>query len=112
MDEANIDKFLKENCDRISLGLAASTTRLTKETVRRRWKAIRAAADFIGNVSKEPKYEGTYVNIPQLKARVKLKPGQTVEQYIAKTKTHGMMTIYRSGSAANREKTGAWSSQK
>lgn len=97
MTKEKIDIFLKENYGRVSTGYAASVTGLTKDLVATRWRRLKNSSDFKVPEPMEPVYKGTYTFIPEIKARVKLKPGQTAEQYLQKIKRCNEIKDYHNG---------------
>jgi len=79
-----IENYLITNINRVSLGLASNVTGLTKEQIRAKWKHIRDNNITLPEAPKELDTNIKYVYIPKLRAKVKLKPGTTPEEYIAR----------------------------
>jgi len=94
MDKEQREIYLKDNYGRVSLGMASKVTGLPKQTIQRMWTKLKDSPTFVAPKSLEPDYEGEYVFIPKLRAKVKLHKGQTVEDYLAKLNVHGMMVDY------------------
>jgi len=97
MDKEQREIYLRDNYGRVSIGMASKVTGLPKQTIQRKWAALKDSPDFVVPEPLEPKYEGEYVFIPKLRAKVKLRKGQTVESYLAKLGVHGMMVRYSTG---------------
>jgi len=96
MDKKQRDRYLKDNYGKVSAGLAAKFTGLAKSTVLSKWRAMRDATKVYEN-PKELLYEGRYVFIPQLKAKVKLHKGQTAEDYLTKLNSYNRLPSYSTG---------------
>lgn len=80
------EAYLKRNINKVSVGVAAHETGLTKETVRRKWRALKEAIkpEDLPAQPKELDTDVKYVFIPELRAKVRLKKGVTPEMYLAR----------------------------
>jgi len=72
--------FASENINRMTLSYIAERTGWSVSTLNR-WGIHTSTRTLI---LEEPEYEHTTVNIPEWKAKVKLRKGVTIEQYMKK----------------------------
>lgn len=88
MEKTERELYLKRNYGRVSLALASRETGLQRNEIRRKWRELKYNPKFVDTTITENDYAGTYVFIPSLRARVKIRKGHSVKQYLAKLESH------------------------
>lgn len=82
MTRKQANKFIVDNADTMFTVDIARATGFNKNVVIRKVSELRYKQGGKPKIKKEIKYQGKYVYVQQLRARVKIREGSSVEEYL------------------------------